>query len=321
MTIGHRLAIQPMEGWDCERDGTPSENTKRRWRRFGLSGAKLIWGGEACAVRLDGRANPKQLTMTERQPGRHRGACATSSSPRTRKRPATTTTWSSACSSRIRAASASRTTTRKFESIIAYNHPLLDRKFGYPADRPVISDDEIKRLIEDYVVAAKRARGMRLRFRRRQALPRLSRPRIPQRRRPARALRRQPRKPHPLPARDRRRHPRRSAAAARSACGLAPSTPCRSSPIPRVRCPARSAPASRKTTPLPYRYAFGGNPDNPLEYDLTEPKALFEILRELGRAASSTSRRRAPTTTRISSGRRSIRRPTAIIRPRIRSSA
>ena len=34
---------------------------------------------------------------------------------------------------------------------------MLDRKFGYPPDRPLISDDEIKRLIEDYVVAAKRA--------------------------------------------------------------------------------------------------------------------------------------------------------------------
>ena len=64
MKIGHRLAIQPMEGWDCERDGRPSDNTKRRWRRFGLSGAELLWGGEACAVRPDGRANPKQLTMT-----------------------------------------------------------------------------------------------------------------------------------------------------------------------------------------------------------------------------------------------------------------
>ena len=73
MKIGHRLAIQPMEGWDCERDGKPSENTRRRWRRFGLSGAKLIWGGEACAVRFDGRANPKQLTMTAREPERDRG--------------------------------------------------------------------------------------------------------------------------------------------------------------------------------------------------------------------------------------------------------
>src|SRR5665811_2409967 len=44
-----------------------------------------------------------------------------------------------------------------FESIIAYNHPLLDKKLGYPADRPAISDDDIKRLIEDYVDAAKRA--------------------------------------------------------------------------------------------------------------------------------------------------------------------
>ena len=45
----------------------------------------------------------------------------------------------------------------KFESIIAYRHPLLDRKFGYPADRPVISDDEVKRLVADFVIAAKRA--------------------------------------------------------------------------------------------------------------------------------------------------------------------
>src|SRR6202051_3098595 len=65
MKIGHRLAIHPMEGWDCERDGKPSANTQRRWHRFGLSGAKLIWGGEAVAVRPDGRANPKQLCMTE----------------------------------------------------------------------------------------------------------------------------------------------------------------------------------------------------------------------------------------------------------------
>jgi len=69
MNIGHRLAVQPMEGWDCERDGRPSDNTRRRWHRFGLSGAKLIWGGEACAVRPDGRANPKQLIMTAESQG------------------------------------------------------------------------------------------------------------------------------------------------------------------------------------------------------------------------------------------------------------
>ena len=63
-TVGNRFAIQPMEGWDGHEDGKPSGNTIRRWRNFGLSGAKLIWGGEAVAVRHDGRANPNQLTMT-----------------------------------------------------------------------------------------------------------------------------------------------------------------------------------------------------------------------------------------------------------------
>ena len=64
-TIGNRFAILPMEGWDGEPDGRPSELTIRRWQRFGLSGAKLIWGGEAVAVRHDGRANPNQLMISE----------------------------------------------------------------------------------------------------------------------------------------------------------------------------------------------------------------------------------------------------------------
>jgi 2,4-dienoyl-CoA reductase-like NADH-dependent reductase (Old Yellow Enzyme family) len=33
---------------------------------------------------------------------------------------------------------------------------------------------------------------------------------------------------------------------------------------------------------LPYRYAFGVNPENPLEYDLTEPKLFLKLLGDLG---------------------------------------
>ena len=64
-TIGNRFCILPMEGWDGTPDGRPSDLTVRRWRNFGLSGAKLIWGGEAVAVRHDGRANPNQLVINE----------------------------------------------------------------------------------------------------------------------------------------------------------------------------------------------------------------------------------------------------------------
>jgi len=62
-TIGNRFAVHPMEGWDGTPDGAPSEHTLRRWRHFGESGAKLVWGGEAYAVQPDGRANPNQLHL------------------------------------------------------------------------------------------------------------------------------------------------------------------------------------------------------------------------------------------------------------------
>src|SRR4051812_939777 len=56
--ISNRFAIQPMEGWDATVTGGVTEEVVRRWQRFGESGAKLIYGGEAMAVRPDGRANP-----------------------------------------------------------------------------------------------------------------------------------------------------------------------------------------------------------------------------------------------------------------------
>src|SRR2546423_1826643 len=64
LKVGNRWCIHPMEGWDANRDGSPSELTLRRWRNFGRSGAKLIWGGEAAAVQPDGRANPNQTLAT-----------------------------------------------------------------------------------------------------------------------------------------------------------------------------------------------------------------------------------------------------------------
>ena len=52
-----------MEGWDGTDDGRPTDLVRRRWRRFGASGAGLVWGGEAFAVRPNGRANPHQLCL------------------------------------------------------------------------------------------------------------------------------------------------------------------------------------------------------------------------------------------------------------------
>jgi len=62
-TCANRFAILPMEGWDGTDEGRPTDLVRRRWTRFGQSGAGLVWGGEAFAVRPEGRANPHQLCL------------------------------------------------------------------------------------------------------------------------------------------------------------------------------------------------------------------------------------------------------------------
>jgi len=56
----NRFAVLPMEGWDGTDDGRPTPLVRRRWSRFGTSGAGLVWGGEAFAVSAGARANPRQ---------------------------------------------------------------------------------------------------------------------------------------------------------------------------------------------------------------------------------------------------------------------
>lgn len=62
--IPNRLACQAMEGCDGMADGSPDVLTKRRYERFATGGAGLIWF-EATAVVEEGRANPRQLYITE----------------------------------------------------------------------------------------------------------------------------------------------------------------------------------------------------------------------------------------------------------------
>ena len=63
-TLPNRLACQAMEGCDGNADGTPAELTIRRYKRFAEGGSAVIWF-EATACREDGRANPRQLWITE----------------------------------------------------------------------------------------------------------------------------------------------------------------------------------------------------------------------------------------------------------------
>ena len=62
--VPNRLACQAMEGCDGTSGGSPDVLTKRRYERFALGGAGLIWF-EATAVMEEGRANPRQLYITQ----------------------------------------------------------------------------------------------------------------------------------------------------------------------------------------------------------------------------------------------------------------
>ena len=63
-TICNRVVLQPMEGCDCNMDGSPSELTVEKYRRAARSGAGVIWF-EANAVCPEGRTNPRQMMLTE----------------------------------------------------------------------------------------------------------------------------------------------------------------------------------------------------------------------------------------------------------------
>lgn len=64
-TAPNRIVYQAMEGCDGTSDGSPDVLTKRRYARFAKGGAGIIWF-EATAVMKEGRANPRQLYITEK---------------------------------------------------------------------------------------------------------------------------------------------------------------------------------------------------------------------------------------------------------------
>ncbi|MBI1259738.1 MAG: NADH:flavin oxidoreductase [Chloroflexi bacterium] len=155
-TLTNRFAVLPMEGWDGSPDGQPTELVRRRWQHFGLSGAKLIWGGEAVAVRHDGRANDHQLVINERTVGQLadlRRILLTAHHEHYGAQDDLLIGLQLTHSGRF-----CRPNSKQLEPKILYHHPLLDGKYGLPANYPLMTDGEIDDLIGDFVLAAKRAR-------------------------------------------------------------------------------------------------------------------------------------------------------------------
>lgn len=155
-TIGNRFCILPMEGWDGTTDGRPSDLTRRRWKNFGLSGAKLIWGGEAVAVRHDGRANPNQLLINDQTLADLEGL-RTLLETTHRQQFGTIDDLLVGLQLTHSGRFARPHQKSRLEPRIAYRHPVLDQRTGIQDDSPILSDDDLSRLVDDFISAAARA--------------------------------------------------------------------------------------------------------------------------------------------------------------------
>lgn len=161
--IGNRFCILPMEGWDGTPDGKPTELTHRRWANFGVSGAKLIWGGEAVAVRHDGRANPNQLMINE-------GNLSDLEALKTTLVDAHQAKFGQIDDLLLglqlthsgRYAKPNEKT--RAEPRPAQRNEVLDARVGVTDDSAVLSDDELKQLIEQFVAAAVMAERLGFHF-------------------------------------------------------------------------------------------------------------------------------------------------------------
>ncbi len=152
-TVGNRFASDPMEGWDATPDGKPSDLVLRRWPHFGTSGASLIWGGEATAVRPDGRANPNQLCYSkENEKGL--AALLTTLKATNRERFGTTDDLFVGLQLTHSGRFSRPAPDHLPRPRTAYRHPILDARLGIMGEKPVFTDGELEDLAQDYVAAA-----------------------------------------------------------------------------------------------------------------------------------------------------------------------
>jgi len=273
--VGNRWCVQPMEGWDANRDGSPSPHTLRRWRNFGLSGGKLIWGGEAAAIQPDGRANPHQTLAT---PENRAGLTALRGALTAAHRQQFGTTDDLLVGLQLtHSGRFCRPNSKQLEPRIAYHHPLLDAKFGIdPRDDSVVwSDDELERLIDTYVAAAGLAKEVGFQFVDVKACHGyLLHEFLSARVRPGRFggdFDGRTRILRTIVAQIRDAHPDLMVGVRISVFDVPPFKTSR-----EVGQPMDYAKL------LPYQYGFGCREDDPLEYDLTEPLRLIGVLRDLG---------------------------------------
>ena len=278
--IGNRIAVQPMEGWDGTPDGNPTESTIRRWRRFGQSGAKLIWGGEAVAVCHAGRANPNQLVIA---PHTQKGLAQLRTALIKEHRQ--TTGSADGLLIGLQLTHSGRfcrpNSKDRAEPRILYRHPILDRRMGLAPDYPLLTDSEIQSIIDDFLPAAKMVRELGFDFVDiKHCHGYLGHEFLSAREREGEyggSFENRTRFLKQIVEDIRSDAPGLEIGVRLSAFDLVPFQP-----DPKQSANGKPGPGIPEATALPYRSGFGVNENRPAEPDLSEPERFIALLQYLG---------------------------------------
>jgi len=150
-TLPNRLAVHPMEGFDARLDGGPGERAFRRYRRFASGGSGLVWF-EATAVMEEARSNPHQLWIHSGNVGdfealvsKARGAASeamgSSHKPLFVLQLTHSGRWSRPGEVR--------------KPVIAHHNEMLDGMVGIHPNDEVIADEELGRIQDVFLEAAR----------------------------------------------------------------------------------------------------------------------------------------------------------------------
>ncbi len=149
--LPNRFAALPMEGFDAAENGEPSYLSFRRYARYARGGYALIWC-EATAVVPEGRSNPHQFWINEENVDTYRRLVE-------RMREAARETHGHEVTIVLQLTHSGRYSKPSGvpEPIIAHHSAVLDRLHSLPPDYPLVSDEYLDRLQEEYVKAARLA--------------------------------------------------------------------------------------------------------------------------------------------------------------------
>jgi 2,4-dienoyl-CoA reductase-like NADH-dependent reductase (Old Yellow Enzyme family) len=280
--IGNRIAVNPMEGWDGSPDGTPTHSTVRRWQRFGQSGAKLIWGGEAVAVSHAGRANPNQVVIA---PHTHVGLARMLSALLDEHRIVMGSDDGLVVGLQLTHSGryCRPNTHGKPEPKILYRHPILDRRLKLADDYPVLTDGEIEGIIEDFLRAAKVAQELGFDFVDvKHCHGYLGHEFLSAHTRAGKyggSFENRTRFLREVVAGIRGTAPALKIGVRLSAFDIVPFHP-----DPSQSAGGKTGPGIPESLEglIPYRWGFGVDPQNPTQYDLTETVQFLTLLQELG---------------------------------------